>query len=109
MTKSEATKTLIELLKVADMRTLGEACANNPAFIEGFFNALPKEKRLITTDILPDELCGKQVRMLLGSISDRTLNRYRKKYPEMIARTPNSKSYKKSVVFQIARNKGLLD
>ena len=84
MTKLEATETLIELLKIADMRAVGAACANNPAFMEGFINALPKENRLIPADILPSELCGKQVRMLLGGISDRTLNRYRKKYPEMI-------------------------
>ena len=108
MTKLEATETLIELLKIADMRAVGAACANNPAFMEEFINALPKENRLIPADILPSELCGKQVRMLLGGISDRTLNRYRKKYPEMIAGAPNSKSYRKSIVFQIARNKGLL-
>lgn len=43
--------------------------------------------------------------MLLGGISDRTLNRYRHKYPEMISGGPLSKSYKKAVVLQIAKNK----
>lgn len=99
MTKLEATETLIELLKIADMRAVGAACANNPAFMEGFINALPKENRLIPADILPSELCGKQVRMLLGGISDRTLNRYRKKYPEMIAGAPQFQKLQKKYSF----------
>lgn len=89
------------------MRKIGEIFAKNPDFVESFLQNIPKEKLPLSTDLLPSELCGRQVRMLLGGISDRTLNRYRKHYPEMISGGPRSRRYKKSAVLQLAKNKGI--
>ena len=48
---------------------------------------------------------GRQTKHLLGGISDRTLSTYRKRYPEMIAGGPTSRSYYRDVVVRIARNR----
>lgn len=102
----ESTKAIKKLLKSADMNEIAVVFAKSEEFMRALSEAMAlKYRDQSSAEILPNELCAKQVRMLLGGISDRTLNRYRHKYPEMISGGPLSKSYKKAVVLQIAKNK----
>ena len=55
---------------------------------------------------LPISIDCNQARLLLGGISDSTLSRMRKRYPEMIVGGPRSKRYNRDVILRLAKNRG---
>lgn len=85
---------------------LARRIAANQDFVDAVIDALgDRNAGLKTMDILPEAICSRQARLLLGGISDRTLCRLRKKYPEIIYGAPNARAYRKSVILQLAQNR----
>ena len=80
--------------------------AANQDFVDAVIDALDsRNAKFKPTDILPEAICSRQARLLLGGISDRTLCRLRKKYPEIVYGSPNARAYRKSVILQLAKNR----
>ena len=78
-----------------------EAIAIIRQIVRAEYNALQSQQSI---DDGSNIINGRQAKHLLGGISDRTLSSYRKRYPEMIAGGPTSRSYYRDVVVRIARN-----
>ena len=102
-TKITATEVLSELLSKADKDKLVDTLVSDPAFREKLLNKLTKD---IPVAELPTNIDCNQARLLLGGISDSTLSRMRKRYPEMIIGGPRSKRYNRDVILRLAKNRG---
>ena len=89
-----------------DIDVLARRIAANQDFVDAVIDAIgDRNARFNAMDILPEAICSRQARLLLGGISDRTLCRLRKKYPEIIYGSPTARAYRKSAILQLAKNR----
>ena len=102
-TNITATEVLSELLSKADKEMLVNALLSDPTFREKLLAKLASDMPIAK---LPTSIDCNQARLILGGISDSTLSRIRKKYPEMIIGGPRSKRYNRDVVLRLAKKRG---